>query len=110
LLQCHLVGGLTDRGLHDRPLTPPVGGEASQALRSPPEQKRDIDPSEFIHLELVVFSIGSWHPDDPPLHGIENPGMRDGCQHVRDVSLPLLRTTGRMITPEVDRDYEILAA
>jgi hypothetical protein len=47
----------TDRGLHDRPLTPPVGGEASQALRSSPEQKRDIDPSEFIHLELVVFSI-----------------------------------------------------
>jgi hypothetical protein len=59
LLQCYLVGGLTGRGLYASPLTPPVVREASQALRSPPEQKRDIDQSEFIHLELVVFSIGS---------------------------------------------------
>jgi hypothetical protein len=41
------------------PPNTPVVREASQAPRSLTEQKRDMEPSEFVNVELVVFSIGS---------------------------------------------------
>jgi hypothetical protein len=40
LLQRHLLTGETDRGLHDRPLTPPIVREAPQATPSLREHKR----------------------------------------------------------------------
>ena len=54
LASVHLVGGLTGRGLYDRPLTPPVVREAPQAPRSLTGEKRDLEPSESVHLEFVV--------------------------------------------------------
>ena len=50
LLQRHFLTGETDRGLHDRPLTPPIVREAPQATPSLREHKRrktkSIRPSE----------------------------------------------------------------
>jgi hypothetical protein len=59
LLRWHLVGGLMCRGLYASPLTPPVVREAPQATRSLTGEKRDLEPSESILLEFVVFPIGS---------------------------------------------------
>jgi hypothetical protein len=42
-----------------QPPNTPVVREAPQAPRSLTEQKRDIEPSESVHVELVVFCIGS---------------------------------------------------
>src|SRR5215208_556905 len=93
LASCRLLSSVTGRGLYDRPLTPPVVREAPQATRSLTGEKRDLEPSESVHLEFVVFPTGCCHSDVLPFHGIDNPAVRDGCQHVRDVSLlPPMRT------------------